>query len=241
MTEELAALRAQLDETAAVLDRLSPEDWARDSECPGWSVKDVVVHLAQTNFFAADAAADKVGGPIGNVDDRAEEAVAADRERSAPEVHDWWRASAEAMYDALAARPPSTRVQWVFNKLSIRTLTVTRLAETWIHTNDVTFALGEAPQASDRLRPIARLAWRTIPYAFERAGRATPGPVAFHLTGPAGEPWDFVPDDPPSTRVRGTALDLLRVAGQRVEAADTKLVAEGPDAAAVLELVRTFA
>ena len=41
--------------------------------------------------------------------------------------------------------------------------------------------------------------------------------------------------------VRGTALDLCRVAGQRADAAATALTAEGPDAVGVLRLVRTFA
>ena len=43
------------------------------------------------------------------------------------------------------------------------------------------------------------------------------------------------------TGVRGPALDLCRVAGQRADAADTALAATGPDAEAVLDLVRTFA
>ena len=43
------------------------------------------------------------------------------------------------------------------------------------------------------------------------------------------------------TTVRGDALDLCLVAGQRADAADTGLVAEGPDAEGVLALVRTFA
>ena len=41
--------------------------------------------------------------------------------------------------------------------------------------------------------------------------------------------------------MRGDAVDLCLVAGQRADAADTGLVAEGPDGAEVLALVRTFA
>ena len=43
------------------------------------------------------------------------------------------------------------------------------------------------------------------------------------------------------TTVRGSAAELCDVAGRRVEPAATDLVAEGPDGAAVLELVRTYA
>ena len=66
--------------------------------------------------------------------------------------------------------------------------------------------------------------------------------VAFELRGPNGESWDFMPDGVTATTViRGDALDLVRVAAQRADAADTSLAGEGPDVDAVLELVRTYA
>lgn len=86
---------------------------------------------------------------------------------------------------------------------------------------------------------IARLAWRTLPYAFERAGWELRGPVALELEG-RGETWQFVPDATPSTTIRGGAFDLCLVAARRLEPEETGLQAEGPDAAAVLELVRTY-
>ena len=93
----------------------------------------------------------------------------------------------------------------------------------------------------DRLRHIARLAWRTLPYAFARSGRELTGPVAFDLTAPDGSRWAFGVDGATTTTVRGSALDVCMVAAQRVNADATDLVADGPDASAVLELVRTFA
>ena len=48
------------------------------------------------------------------------------------------------------------------------------------------------------------------------------------------------PDDA-ATVLRGPVHELLEVAAQRADAADTSLTAEGPDAAGVLALVRTFA
>jgi hypothetical protein len=41
--------------------------------------------------------------------------------------------------------------------------------------------------------------------------------------------------------IRGDALDLCLVAGRRRAPSETGLVAEGPDADGVLELVRTYA
>src|SRR5947207_239756 len=72
-------------------------------------------------------------------------------------------------------------------------------------------------------------------------GRTPRGPVAVRLTGPGGEPWEFTPDEPAATTVTGPALDFCLVAARRVDPSATALRASGPDAAAVLELVRTFA
>jgi uncharacterized protein (TIGR03084 family) len=135
----------------------------------------------------------------------------------------------------------SQRVQWVAGPLSLRTLATTRLAETWIHSGDVAGALGIALPATDRLQPIARLAWRTLPYAFSSTGRQLSGPVAFRLSGPGGEPWEFLPDERAVTTITGPAADLCAVAARRVEPSVTALGGEGPDADAVLALVRTYA
>ena len=125
--------------------------------------------------------------------------------------------------------------------LNRKRLASTRLAECWIHTGDVADALGVALVPSERLRHIARLAWRTLPYAFRRDGRELHGPVAFELRSPAGERWDFVPDEPPATVIRGDAFELCQVAARRVDPIETNLQRTGPDADAVLATVRTYA
>jgi uncharacterized protein (TIGR03084 family) len=185
--------------------------------------------------------------PAADVDAGA--AAMVERERGAPpaEVRARWDASVAALRDGFAATDLGARVTWVVGELSVRTLATTRLAETWIHGGDVAVASGPLPAPTDRLWHIARLAWRTVPYAFARAGRPAPGPVVFDLVGPGGAAWRFGADagdaagDGPVTTVRGDAVDLCLVAGQRADAADTGLVAEGPDGAEVLALVRTFA
>jgi uncharacterized protein (TIGR03084 family) len=128
----------------------------------------------------------------------------------------------------------------VAGQLAARTLGTTRLAETWIHTGDVAAGLGVSLEPADRLWHVARLAWRTIPYAFDRAGREQPGAVRFDLVAPSGAAWRFGDDDAP-TVIAGPGADLCRVASRRVTPEHTALQAEGPDADAVLALVRTWA
>lgn len=247
----VAALAEQHAELGGLLAGLDENDWQRPSPCDGWSVADVVLHLAQTDELAlasarghiAEALNELAGGlgPPTNVDEGADFMVARERGQPGAAVRDRWQTGTEALRRVLAESDPSRRVVWVAGELSARTLATTRLAETWIHTRDVGEALGRVPLPTDRLQHIARLAWRTLPYAFARAGRELTGPVAFELRGPSGAAWDFVPDDEPTTFIRGDGIELCLVAARRVDPSDTALRGEGPDADAVLELVRTYA
>jgi uncharacterized protein (TIGR03084 family) len=255
MDDILTALAEQADELDSLVAGLDEAGWALPSRCPGWSISDVLLHVAQTNEmtvasaegrFTDEAAAfgNRVGTvpPGANVNDLAGLAVAAERGRSGKEVYDRWRTSSAAQAAALGACDAGTRLPWVAGDLAAITLATTRLAETWIHTGDVAAGLGrELTPAPARLRPIARLAWRTLPYAFTRAGRTMSGPVALRLTAPDGTVWEFEPDEPAATTVSGPALDFCLVAARRASPSETALTATGPDGAAVLDLVRTFA
>ena len=251
MDEILTALAEQHAELYGLVAGLDEAQWQRPSRCEGWSVADVVLHLSQTDELAIGSASGQFSealgtlahgiGPPGNVDDGADLMVARDRGQPGSSVLERWKTGADHLRALLGATDPHARVVWVAGELSARTLATTRLAECWIHTGDVAEALNVELVPGDRLRHIARLAWRTLPYAFARSGRELTGPVAFELVGPNGDPWRFEPDDPPLTKVAGPAVDLCLVAARRADPATTTLVADGPDAAAVLELVRTYA
>jgi uncharacterized protein (TIGR03084 family) len=246
------ALDAQQQELDALLADRPPAGWAAPSRCAGWSVQDVVLHLAQTDEMAVGSVAGDLTGvlarladgvePAGGVDEGADALVRSGRGAPPAEVLDRWRAAAAAQVQSFRRCDPHARVDWVAGDLAAATLATTRLAETWIHTVDVAAADGARPAATARLWHVARLAWRTLPHAFAREGRAGPGPVAFLLDGPDGSAWHFGAADPvPPTVVSGPAEDLCEVAARRVEPSRTALVATGPDADAVLELVRTWA
>jgi uncharacterized protein (TIGR03084 family) len=245
----VAALADQQAELSGLLSGLDDFDWQRPSRCEGWTVGDVVLHLAQTNELAtasasgrmADAIAELGGaeGGTGSVDDGADSLVARERGQLGPMLRDRWVDSADGLCRRLEGADPHQRLEWVAGQLSPRTLAATRIAETWIHAGDVGAAFGWEPAATDRLWYVARLAWRTLPYAFARAGRDLTGPVAFELSGPSGDRWTFMPDAEARTTLRGDAVELCLVAAQRVGAEDTSLSVEGSDP--VLELVRTYA
>ena len=251
MDEAVDALEAQQGQLTALLEGLDAAAWSQPSPCEGWDVADVVLHLVQTNLMAVASLDDDLAGfyerqlsgarMATDVDDGAAAMVEQERGQPPSVLLDRWRDGAADLSTRLRAYDPSARVPWVAGTLSARTLATTRLSETWIHTGDVAAAVGVDLEPTPALREIARLAWRTLPYAFQKAGRTLSGPVAFELVGPDGDAWTFRPDEPATTTVRGPGVDLCNVAGRRAAPDDTALVAEGPDGAAVLELVRTYA
>ena len=164
---------------------MATSDWQRPSRCEGWTAGDVVLHVAQTNEMAIASAEGRFAdflteigrdvGPASDVDEGADRMVDKERGLSPDAVRDRYRNGANTLLRLLDVGDPHTRVQWVAGELSLRTLTTTRLAETWIHTGDVADAVGRTLVPGARLRHIARLAWRTLPYAFSRADRSLQG------------------------------------------------------------------
>ena len=178
IADVVAGLEQQQHALAGLLEPLDADGWRRPTRCEGWDVADVVLHLAQTNELAIGSVTGRFAavlddltagaGAAGSIDDGAALMVA--RERGAPtgELLARWRSGAAELRRVLLAADPHERVVWVAGELSVRTLATTRLAETWIHTGDVAGALGHVVEPTDHLRHIARLVWRTLPYAFAR-------------------------------------------------------------------------
>ncbi len=248
VVEALAAPQAEL---TGLVDGLTEADWHAPTRCEGWDVADVVLHLAQTDEVAVESATGRFAavatreaqgiGQTASIDDYAAMMVQRQRGLSSTELRERWSSGAARLLDVLNGMNLSTRVTWVVGDMSARTLATTRLAETWIHSGDIAEALKVPIPPTDRLGLIARLAWRTLPYAFGLVGRTMTGPVAFRLVAPSGEAWDFLPDEPAATTIWGPAVDLCDVAARRVDPSVTSLRGEGPDAADVLALVRTYA
>jgi uncharacterized protein (TIGR03084 family) len=248
----LIAIEAQHAELGELVDGCTEDDWECPTRCVGWDVASVLLHLALTDELATASARGRLAslpdGLLGNraeqtvsVDDAAAAQVEAGRAVGGAAIRQRWHDASREMRAALEATDPHKRVTWVSNQLSAQTLAATRLSECWIHTGDIAFALGKALEPTDRLRHIVRLAWRTLPYAFERADIARTGPVAVDLIGPSGDRWRFDPDEPALTTIRGSAAEFCEVAARRIDPSETNLVGDGPDATAVFRLVRTYA
>ncbi len=242
----VADLGAEEERLAGLLGGLSEEQWAAASGCEGWSVADVVLHLAQTEEAVASSFAGvgwpgPVPGSATSIDDVVNHWVEVQRGAVGADVLARWEAARLRALELFRTADPDVAVPWAASPLKPRTLATTRLAEHWAHTLDIAGPLGLPVEDTDRLAHIARLAHRTLPYAFTRAGETPPGPVRFDLTGPDGQAWEFGEHDAPTT-ISGPAGQVCRIAARRLEPADASDVhATGPDAARVLALVRTYA
>jgi uncharacterized protein (TIGR03084 family) len=233
-------LAAEYDHLDAVLAALEPDMWARPSAAAGWTIADVVLHLAQSDEAVLASVAGTMSAVTGGqVDELADDLVA--RERGAPgeKVFERWRSTARSALGALRGCSPTDRLQWVATSLSPPTLATTRIAEHWAHTLDITEPLGLDYPDTARLRHVAWLGHRTLPYGFAVAGEQG-GPVRCELTGPGGELWRFGDAEAPSV-ISGPGGEFCRVGARRLPAEESSLEAEGPYAAAALRVLRNYA
>jgi uncharacterized protein (TIGR03084 family) len=238
--DDYAGETARLED---ILGLLTEEQWGTESGASGWSVADVVLHLAQSE----EGVVASVGGSslrgataaAGTVDDWAARMVDAER-GAAAQVFGRWRRARDAAVESLRAADPQATLQWVAGSMRPATLATTRLAEHWAHGLDITGPLGIDFPDTSRLRHIAWLAPRTLPYAFSLAGEQ-PAAVRCSLTAPDGvTTWTFGPEDAES-EISGPAGAFCRVAAQRLDPLASGLRATGAHGAAALRVLRSYA
>ena len=238
-------LGAEQERLEKILSGLDEGQWASASGAPGWTIADVVLHLAQSEEAAAATAAHgTLRGGLGAVagetmDERADAAVRAERAPGA-EVFARWQRARQASLAAMQAADPDQPVQWMVGTIKPATLATTRLAEHWAHGLDIAGPLGADFPATARLKHVAWLAHRTLPYALSLVGEPA-ATVRCELIAPDGQQvWRFGPAEAESA-ITGAAGEFCRVAARRLDPARTSLRASGPHGATALRLVRTYA
>ena len=145
------------------------------------------------------------------------------------------------MTAVLAGLEPRARLPWYGPDMGVASFTTARLMETWAHGQDVADALGERREPTDRLRHVAQIGVRALPWSFTVHGRPVPDvPVRVELELPGGGGWTAGPEDA-ADLVRGSALDFCLVVTQRRHPADVDLTVRGPVAGEWMGLAQAFA
>jgi uncharacterized protein (TIGR03084 family) len=246
MASMVADLAAEQDVLLSLLGDIDDDDWLRPTPARGWDVRDTVSHLAHTDETAIDT---MTGGPhplnlesgrFATPDDYTLAGCLRGRRLSGREVRAWWERTSAREREVIDALEPGFRVPWGLG-MSPPAFVTARLMETWAHSLDVHTALGVRLLDTDRLRHVAWIGYRALPYAYSVAGQDPPAdPVRVELTGPHGDVWRLGPDDAPAV-IRGPAGEFCRLFVQRLDRADaTGLIADGAAADAALAVARAY-
>ncbi len=173
---------------------LSESDWDRDTECPGWTVKDQLSHLVgpETGLLGRPQAEHSVPprpyvrNPIG-----ANNEVAVDyrRSRSGSEVLAEFREVSAARMEALRAMGEEQLAADSWTPIgpgTYRDLLEIRVFDAWVHEQDIRRAVGrpgdlEGPVAEHSLRRC----FQAMPFVVGKNAMAADGvTVVIEVTGP---------------------------------------------------------
>jgi uncharacterized protein (TIGR03084 family) len=243
---DLAAEHADLDAIVAGVDSGA---WALPTPSPGWSVADQIGHLAFFDARARETLEDPVEFEASTALVRAGDGFDAwlaghlevARALARGELLEWWRTERSSLLTQLAAADASRRVPWYGPPMGMVSFASARLMETWAHGQDVADALGVTRLPTGRLRHIAHLGVRALPWSFTVNGFAVPDEdLRVELRSPDREAWVWGPDDALNV-VRGNALDFCLVVTQRRHPDDLRLEVSGPVAEQWIGIAQAFA
>ncbi len=247
MPELVADLRAETRDLTVMVEPLDEAGWLTPTPAEGWSVRDQVAHLAWFDESATTAATDpdafraRLAAMADRLETAVDDLVAESRALTGAQVREWFLRARERSLEVFEGLEPRRRLPWYGPDMSAASFVTARLMETWAHGQDVADALGVTRAPTDRLRHVAMLGVRALPYGFAIRGLPIPAdPVRVELTLPGGDPWS-VGDPSAADVVRGPALDFCLLVTQRRHLDDTALEVTGATARAWMNIAQAFA
>ena len=214
---------------ADTLAGLGESQWRRPSRCEGWTVQDVVAHLAGTNrFWAASVKSGLAGSPtrlLASFDPVATPAAMVDATRGTDptEVLDAYCESLDQLAAVLGDTAPdawSTVAESPAGHVELRAVALHALWDAWTHERDILLPLGlEQPADDDEIRACVTYAVVISPALLATRGSTRTGLLAVEATRPEISlavdvgPTSIVrgrrPADVADVELRGSAVDLI--------------------------------
>lgn len=247
MKDLVADLVAETQVVEAMLAGLPGDVWDLSTPAEGWAIRDQISHLAffdemtllamtDAERFADEAAAHIAGGM-----DFPDRIASEYRSMPAHDLHIWFRTARATLVAEFTGRQASERVPWYGPAMSLASCATARVMETWAHGQDIADTLAVQREPTARLRHIAHLGIRALPYAYTVRRREVPQrPIRVELVAPDGGLWTWGPEEAEDW-VTGTALDFCLVVTQRRNLADTDLEVVGPVALEWVSIAQAFA
>lgn len=238
-----AAFRAQRTDVLAFCDSLAPADWRMNSRAEGWSITDVVAHMASGchALFSPKARTIMRGDDIEALND---EVVAAGRDRTQAQVLAEYRRWSRVFAAAIPAmvHTPLARSQVRMAELGrfpARILPSALVFDHYTHlAYDMAPALGCSAPPPDANRMAAVLEWMTAVLA-NQLGAARPGwldrPLSITLAGPGGGSWRVEPSgavtpghtEPAAAHIAGVAVEFCEWGTKRADWRDRDVTLTG--------------
>lgn len=188
------ALSQQRRRLASILAELDDAQWATPSRCQGWSVRDVISHVVDTNqFWAISIAAGRSGEPtrfLANFDPVATPAEMVEGVRSLPwgAVLERFVESNEAVAESVAGLDDdgwSMLGEAPPGHVPLRGIALHALWDAWIHERDITLPLGLTPvEEADEIAACLRYAAAVSPALAVAGGSTRQGSIVIDATDP---------------------------------------------------------
>jgi uncharacterized protein (TIGR03083 family) len=226
----------------ALLASASPDDWSRKI-VEGWTLHQLVAHLAATDSLVAAIIGAPVAGPplaANEVLSRTADMIAFAGGRSPQLTRADWRAQADAICERAASMEAATQIAPGGVGFPVSDHLLARMLETWIHTDDAAKAIGLSLPlpVTEHIHPTAGFCARLIPWTMLFSGMDGGGrAVRLTLTGPGGGAWHVpldvsrtaVPDDgsPAQAEITCDAVAFCFLLGGRGAPATFPAVIEG--------------
>jgi uncharacterized protein (TIGR03083 family) len=197
----------------SLLGSASPADWSQKI-VEGWTLQQLVAHLAATDSLVAAAIGAPVAGPplaANEVLSRTADMIAFADGQPPERTRADWRAQADAICERAGSMEAATPIAPGGVSFPVSDHLLARMLETWIHTEDAATVIGlPLPRpTSEHLHQTADFCARLLPWTMlfsgvDGGGRA----VRLTLTGPGGGTW-HIPLDVTRTAVpdEGSPVD----------------------------------
>ena len=244
LADDLAAETAVLRAMVADLDE---KGWRTSTPAAGWSVADQISHLGFFDDAAIQSATDPEGFAAEMVRDFTVGELTPDdvaeryRSQAGADLLAWFDASRRRLIKVFTGLDPVLRLPWFGLPMSAASSLTARIMETWAHGQDVADALGQVREPTARLRHVAHIGVRALPFSFAANGLEVPAePVRVELTAPDGGTWTWGCEKAVN-RVTGPALDFCLIVTQRRHRGDTAIHVRGQVAEQWLSIAQAFA
>ncbi|WP_188187293.1 maleylpyruvate isomerase family mycothiol-dependent enzyme [Nonomuraea sp. SYSU D8015] len=215
----------------ALLASAVDDDWSRII-VEGWTLQELVAHLAaKDGLLASSVGAPVLGPPIGATDSmgRTSDVQAYERARSPEQTRRDWRAQADALCRHLAGLPATTPATLDGMEIPVSDHILARGLETWIHADDAakTAQIRLPDPIPEHIRPTADLCARLLPWTMLFSGLNGAGrTLHLTLTGPGGGEWllplgveESSPGEP-DTHITADVVKFCFLLGGRGDPAD---------------------